>query len=224
MGVYYSTLSTSTYVWEFSKKKKKSLNTTEQEFPDGLAVKGSGVVTAVVWVPSLAQEHSHATGMAKKTNKQTKTTTEQRDLGKEFKDDEPTPNPNAVEHFSSTMRSYTEFGICCPICPVKCNGRDKPVRAGSLRYHRMDSNTLGLGFAASASEVMSFPTKHGPRSPRGCPQLKSQVERIHILWRRTGSSFWVNMTRQELPSCQSLHMTPELRALLQAGNTGALRT
>ena len=36
------------------------------EFPGGLAVKGSSVVTAVAKVPSLAWELPHAVGMAKK--------------------------------------------------------------------------------------------------------------------------------------------------------------
>ena len=44
-----------------SKKEKKV-----SEFPCGLAVKGSSVVTAVAKVPSLAWELPHAVGMAKK--------------------------------------------------------------------------------------------------------------------------------------------------------------
>ena len=39
------------------------------ELPGGLAVKGSGVVTAVAQVQSLAQELLHAVGVAKKQNK-----------------------------------------------------------------------------------------------------------------------------------------------------------
>ena len=36
------------------------------EFPGGLLFEDPRVVTAVVWIQSLAQEHLHAVGMAKK--------------------------------------------------------------------------------------------------------------------------------------------------------------
>ena len=50
----------------FKGEKKKT------EFPAGLVVKGSGLVTAVAQVRSLAQELSHAVGVAKKIkNKRT---------------------------------------------------------------------------------------------------------------------------------------------------------
>ena len=42
------------------------------EFPGGLAVKGSSVVTAVVQVQSLGQELPHATGTTKKKKKKKK--------------------------------------------------------------------------------------------------------------------------------------------------------
>ena len=51
--------------------KNISIENTEREFPGSLVVKGSGVVTAVVWatvagqVQSLAQELPHAAGVAK---------------------------------------------------------------------------------------------------------------------------------------------------------------
>lgn len=38
----------------------------ELEFPDGLVVKKSDVVTTVAWVRSLARELQHAVGMVKK--------------------------------------------------------------------------------------------------------------------------------------------------------------
>ena len=43
---------------------------TEEEFSDGLAVKGFFTVTAVFWVWSLAQELLHAKGRAKKKKKE----------------------------------------------------------------------------------------------------------------------------------------------------------
>ena len=44
----------------------------ELEFPDGLVVKKSDVVTAVAWVRSLARELQHAVGMVKKTQNKLK--------------------------------------------------------------------------------------------------------------------------------------------------------
>lgn len=58
----------------FQKKKKKQMieiafKDGKKEFPGGLAVKGSDVVTAVAQVRALAQELLHAKGMAKNKNK-----------------------------------------------------------------------------------------------------------------------------------------------------------
>jgi len=47
----------------------RSVKKAKEEFPGGLAVKGSGVVAAVVWVQSLAQELPHARRVAKQKTK-----------------------------------------------------------------------------------------------------------------------------------------------------------
>ena len=49
-----------------------SLNEGDQEFPGGLAVKGSSVVTAEAQLQTLAREHPHTTGTAKKIIKSNK--------------------------------------------------------------------------------------------------------------------------------------------------------
>ena len=76
--------------------------------------------------------------------------------------------------------------------------------------HRMDPDALGLQFAASASESISFPTKSGVAYPHSQPEMAAEVRGRVCLGslRKTGSSFWVNRIRQECTAA-SLYTRPQ---------------
>lgn len=84
------------------------------------------------------------------------------------------------------------------------------VAVWQSHYHRMDPDALGLQFAASASESISFPTKSGVAYPHSQPEMAAEVRGRVCLGslRKTGSSFWVNRIRQECTAA-SLYTRPQ---------------